>query len=227
MGNYQHRFTDGRTMAPGKVVCIGRNYAEHVHELGNAIPDEPLLFMKPTTALTPIFKGVSIPTTAGACHVETEISLLIGQRITAQTSDVLSAVAGVGVALDLTLRDLQTTLKKAGQPWEKAKAFDDSCPTSAFVDATRVEDWQALTVELERNGLRQQHGSSAQMLVGIEALLTYIANWFTLLPGDMVLTGTPAGVCALADGDHLIVRLNNDWVHEEADVSLRAAVSAQ
>jgi 2-keto-4-pentenoate hydratase/2-oxohepta-3-ene-1,7-dioic acid hydratase in catechol pathway len=225
MITYQHRFTDGRTMAPGKIICVGRNYAEHAHELGNAIPEEPLLFMKPTTALTPIFTGVSVPTAAGACHVETEISLLIGERITAQTGDVLAAIAGVGIALDLTLRDLQSKLKQAGHPWEKAKAFDGSCPTSAFVDATRVADWQTLTLELERNGQRQQYGNSAQMLFGIEALLAYIARWFTLLPGDMVLTGTPAGVCALAGGDHLSVRLNDDWMHEEAVVSERVTAS--
>ena len=212
----------GKSHAVGKIVCVGRNYAEHARELGNAIPDEPLLFMKPVSALVPLQPGFSIPDNCGECHIETEIALLIGDTIDTTTTRAMNAIQAVGIALDLTLRDLQGTLKKAGQPWEKAKAFDGSCPVSIFIDAQRIEDWNTLELELLRNGARQQHGTAAEMLVGISDLLGYIVQWFTLRPGDLVLTGTPAGVCALADGDQLSVRLNGGrLLKEHSTVSVR------
>ena len=114
---------------------------------------------------------------------------------------------GVGVALDLTLRDLQTQLKEKSLPWEKAKAFDGACPISPFVSPVRVGDLQNQTIQLHQNSVLKQDGHTTDMLTHVIPLLVYISQFFTLLPGDVVLTGTPAGVGPLAAGDHLTVSL--------------------
>ncbi len=194
----------------GKVVCVGRNYADHARELNNPVPDEPILFIKPSTALVAMDRPLEIPSGQGECHVETEMALLIGQTLTrsdqADDEDVLAAIAGVGLGFDLTLRDLQSTLKTKGLPWEKAKAFDGSCPLSAFVSPEGVQ-WDQVTLQLIRNGQLQQDGHSSHMITPVARLLAYISGFFTLLPGDVVLTGTPAGVGPLSAGDQLEARL--------------------
>jgi 2-keto-4-pentenoate hydratase/2-oxohepta-3-ene-1,7-dioic acid hydratase in catechol pathway len=206
---YRHRFADGRPFfqGPGKVVCVGRNYAAHVRELGNDIPDEPLLFIKPATSLVALDQPLAIPGRFQPCHYETEIAVLIGAPLRcAQPPQALGAVAGLGVALDLTLRELQDSLKATGQPWEKAKAFDGSCALSHFT-LYGGEDLAAIELSLTLNGRRVQHGHSGQMLFPVLDLLCRISVFFTLLPGDVVLTGTPEGVGALAEGDQLRAEL--------------------
>ncbi|HLS99193.1 MAG: fumarylacetoacetate hydrolase family protein [Porticoccaceae bacterium] len=206
---YRHRFIDGRPFlrGPGKVVCVGRNYAAHARELGNPIPDEPLLFIKPATALVALEQPLVIARRFQPCHYETEISVLIGKTLTEAAPDAArEAIAGIGVALDLTLRELQDRLKAEGQPWEKAKAFDGSCGLSPFVPAGGL-DLDAIHLRLVRNGVEAQHGDSGQMLFPILDLLCRISAYFTLVPGDVVLTGTPEGVGALADGDSLRAEL--------------------
>lgn len=207
---YQHRGPNGRALELplGKVVCVGRNYADHAKELNNPVPTEPILFIKPNTALVPMAPEFSIPRHRGSCHVETEMALLIGDRIShANASQVVQSIAGVGVGFDLTLRDLQNTLKDKGLPWEKAKAFDGSCPLSEFVDPTEF-DWGNVSLELHRNGELQQRGNSANMMTPVADLLAHISQYFTLLPGDVVMTGTPAGVGPLNVGDELQAELN-------------------
>lgn len=186
--------------APGKIVCIGRNYAEHAKELNNPIPTSPLLFIKTANAVVPFEQPIRIPENLGSCHHELEIALLMGE----------SGVVGVGLGLDLTLRDLQDQLKAKGHPWEKAKAFDGACPLSDFVmlDDTLEDQLGNLQLTLVRNGKLQQQGNSAQMLTPVPALLEEIAKYFTLLPGDVVLTGTPAGVGPLVSGDKLEAELS-------------------
>ena len=207
--DYQHQFLEGQTNLPvGKIVCIGRNYAEHAKELNNPVPDEPLLFIKPSTAVTPLSQPIALPQGRGGLHYETELAILIGERLThASEADAVKAIAGVGLALDLTLRDLQSTLKAKGLPWEKAKAFDGSCSLSAFVPTTGL-DLTRLELSLWINGQLRQQGNTAQMLLPVTALLAYISEWFTLLPGDVVLTGTPAGVGELHAGDKLCLQLD-------------------
>ncbi|HAU02084.1 MAG: 5-carboxymethyl-2-hydroxymuconate delta-isomerase [SAR92 bacterium BACL16 MAG-120619-bin48] len=209
MTSYHHSI-DGQSSAlpVGKVVCVGRNYAEHAKELNNPIPTEPVLFIKPSTALVGLGSTISIPQRFGACHFETEMAILIGDRL--QQCDALqaeAAVVGVGVALDLTLRDLQTQLKEKSLPWEKAKAFDGACPISPFVSPVRVGDLQNQTIQLHQNSVLKQDGHTTDMLTHVIPLLVYISQFFTLLPGDVLLTGTPAGVGPLAAGDHLTVSL--------------------
>ncbi|WP_022959239.1 fumarylacetoacetate hydrolase family protein [Spongiibacter tropicus] len=208
---YQHRFSDDRPceLPNGKIVCVGRNYAEHARELNNPIPKQPLLFIKPSTALAALDQPLAIPRDRGECHHELELALLIGQPLSeARAEETLAAIAGYGLALDLTLRELQSQLKEKGQPWERAKAFDGACPVSAFVPAAAIGDWKALRLQLQRNGALQQDGQCRDMLFPIEALLADISQSFTLLPGDIVLTGTPAGVGPLNPGDRLRCELD-------------------
>lgn len=217
---YQHRWQDG-TAVPwplGKVLCVGRNYAEHARELGNPLPAQPILFIKPATAVVDFETHWNIPTDQGACHVETELALLIGQPLSRTRRDqTLAAVAGYGIGLDLTLREVQNRLKQAGHPWEIAKAFDGSCPLTPFVPAAELSDPAALRFTLELNGQLQQQGEVTQMLFDIPRLLEAMSAHFTLLPGDVVLTGTPAGVTSLQPGDRLQLTLaSHRWQSEVA-----------
>lgn len=209
--SYQHQYVDGtRIHFPvGKLVCVGRNYAEHAKELNNPVPSEPLLFIKPASAAVPLLGGFAIPQERGGVHYETEIAVLIGKPLSRKPSDeeILDALSGFGVALDLTLRDVQNKLKEKGHPWEIAKAFDGACPLSPFVPADAVADLADIGVRLTLNGEVRQDGNSRDMLTPILELIRYISGHFSLQPGDVVLTGTPAGVGPLAHGDQLSVEL--------------------
>jgi 2-keto-4-pentenoate hydratase/2-oxohepta-3-ene-1,7-dioic acid hydratase in catechol pathway len=199
--------------AVGKLVCVGRNYAAHALELNNPIPDQPILFIKPAASAVPMSPSFSIPVAQGAVHHELEIAILIGKplRKAGSEDEAAAAIAGVGLGIDLTLRDVQDTLKAKGQPWERAKSFDGASPLSVFVDAARVGNWQDLDLSLIRNDKVQQQGNSSAMLFPILALLVEISQTFSLDPGDVVLTGTPAGVGPLLPGDQLEARLA-DWL---------------
>ena len=204
---YQHQYHDGTAidLPLGKVVCVGRNYAEHARELNNPIPSEPLLFIKPATSVVPLAEGITLPKGRGAVHYETEIALLIGAPLSGVVSaeKASQAIAGVGLALDLTLRELQDQLKSKGHPWERAKAFDGACPLSPFAPTEQAPALTDLPLQLHINGELRQDGNSAEMITPIIALLQHIAGVFTLLPGDVVITGTPAGVGVLQAGDQL------------------------
>lgn len=211
MIDYAHIIDGVRsTLTPGKIVCVGRNYAEHAKELNNPVPTEPVLFIKPSTALARLESPVAIPTTMGSCHFETEMAILIGQPLSCCSEpQAAESIVGVGIALDLTLRDLQSTLKEKSLPWEKAKAFDGACPVSAFVAPQAVSDFQNQQIQLYQNGELKQDGNSGDMLTPVLPLLVYISQFFTLLPGDIVLTGTPTGVGPINPGDSLQMRLSD------------------
>lgn len=210
--SYQHQFIDNSPcdLPPGKVVCVGLNYAAHVAEMKSENIGEPLLFIKPATALTSIEEPIRIPEGRGACHFESEMALLIGQPLkSCKKEDVIKAITGVGIALDLTLRDLQKQLKEAGQPWEKAKGWDGACPISPFVKTKEFADLQDVDIKLWQNGELKQNGNTAQMLTPVLPLITYISQFFTLQPGDVVLTGTPEGVGPLDANDVLRLELGS------------------
>lgn len=210
--NYQHRYLDGSACAlpVGKAVCVGLNYAAHVAEMNSQRSPEPLLFIKPATAICNLTDTISIPQGLGSCHFETEMVILIGSTLShCDAQGARAAIAGVGVALDLTLRDLQDQLKKTGQPWEKSKGWDGACPTSPFLKPELVPDLQGVRLQLRQNGELRQDGNTAQMLTPVLELICYISKFFTLLPGDVVLTGTPAGVGPIQPGDSLEVELVN------------------
>lgn len=199
-----------------KVVCVGRNYAEHAKELNNPVPSEPILFIKPESSVVSLSKTIEIPDTD--CHYETEIAVLVGDTLShASAEEAESAIAGLGLALDLTRRDLQSTLKAKSHPWEIAKAFDGACPLSDFVAREQFDDLQNITFSLHINGALRQRGNSADMLMPIIPLLVYISNYFTLKPGDVVLTGTPKGVGELHVGNRLGFNLM-DKLHFETSV---------
>lgn len=198
---------DGKPfLAPlGKVVCVGRNYAEHARELNNPIPEEPLLFMKPATAVCDMAEPLKAERFGEPVHFETELALLIGQPLAeARPEDAWEAVAGIGLALDLTLRGAQSRLKAKGHPWELAKAFDGACPLSDFVSSEGIHP-DDIRFELRINDNPQQLGDARDMLTPIPQLLAYMSRYFTLEPGDVILTGTPAGVGALKTGDNLVL----------------------
>jgi len=193
----------------GKILCIGRNYADHIKELGNETPDAPVLFMKPSSSVIDDGGTVMIPSYSNDCHHESELALLIGKtgkNIPAE--QVMEHLAGFGVALDLTLRDVQSDQKKKGLPWEIAKGFDTSCPLSAFVSTAKVIDPQNLTIRLSVNGELRQNGCTSMMIHPIAKLVSHMSQIFTLEPGDVILTGTPAGVGPLRHGDDVQVEIS-------------------
>lgn len=207
----------------GKIVCVGLNYADHAAEMKSATPAEPLLFMKPATAAADLSKPLSIPRDRGAVHHELELAVLIGAPLTnANETESLAAIAGIGLAIDLTLRDIQGQLKRAGQPWERSKAFDGSYPMSAFIEP-RSLDLQNLTLRLWRNGVLQQSGNTHDMLFTIGVLIAEISRSFSLLPGDIVSTGTPAGVGPLHSGDTLIARLGDNTTDDLLSIQTTVA----
>ncbi|MGY3821271.1 fumarylacetoacetate hydrolase family protein [Acinetobacter haemolyticus] len=194
---------------PSKIVCVGRNYAEHAKELGNAVPDRPILFMKPPSSLTTLAQGVAWNQALGECHYECEICLQIAHPLSQETdkNKALEAIGAITLGLDLTLRDLQSELKNKGQPWERAKAFDGACILADWVEADEIGDLQELELVLMINGEQRQHGFSRDMLFDIGALLVEINQSFSLQAGDVIMTGTPAGVGALNPNDQLTMKL--------------------
>ncbi|MGN9712125.1 fumarylacetoacetate hydrolase family protein [Acinetobacter variabilis] len=203
---------------PSKIVCVGRSYADHAKELGNAVPDRPVLFIKPPSALTSLDAGIKWNPDWGNCHYECELSLRIDRTLSKENdpAKVLQAIGAVTLGLDLTLRDLQDDLKKKGQPWERAKAFDGSCVLADWVPVGDViADWKDVHYKLEINDELRQKGDTALLIFDIATLLADISQVFTLEAGDVVMTGTPAGVAALQSGDQLKMTLkgqNQDYV---------------
>ncbi len=195
---------------PSKIVCVGRSYADHARELGNAIPDRPVLFIKPPSSLKALQDGISWNSAWGSCHYECELTLRIDRELKAETDPVkaLQAVGAVTLGLDLTLRDLQDDLKTKGQPWERAKAFDGSCMLADWVDVAEVvQDWNEVHYTLHVNDELRQKGDTSHLIFDIGTLLADMSQVFTLEVGDVIMTGTPAGVAALQAGDQLKMTL--------------------
>ena len=209
--SYQHKYVDGTNIhfPVGKVVCIGRNYAEHAKELDNPVPTEPLLFIKPGSCVVPLEGGFSIPTERGSVHYEAEIAVLIGKPLSAKPSreEVLDAISGFAPALDLTLRDKQAELKAKGLPWEIAKSFDGAAVIAPFVVSSTFADVTDIGIRLSINGEVRQDGNSAQMLNPIVPMIQHMASCFSLQAGDVIMTGTPVGVGPLNVGDEIVLEL--------------------
>lgn len=189
-------------LAPSKIVCVGRNYRAHAAEMGNDVPLAPLLFLKPPSSV--IANGAPIRLPAASQHVEYEgeIGVVIGKRLRDATDEqARDGIAGIVALNDVTARDLQ---KSDGQ-WSRAKGFDSFCPVGEMGAAPR--DLHALTVVTRVNGVERQRGSASEMVFDIPMLLRYISAIMTLEPGDLVATGTPAGVGALVPGDQVEVEI--------------------
>lgn len=209
--SYQHQYIDGtRIHFPvGKVVCIGRNYAEHAKELNNPVPTEPLLFIKPGSCVVELEGGFAIPADRGSVHYEAEIAVLIGKPLAKNPTEeeVLAAIAGFAPGLDLTLRDVQSKLKEKGLPWEIAKSFDGAAVLAPFVSADAYPDLTDIDIRLTVNGEVRQDGNSTLMLNPIVPMIQHMASCFSLQPGDVIMTGTPAGVGPFNVGDQIVLEL--------------------
>ena len=186
----------------GKIVCLARNYAEHAKELGNETPAAPVLFMKPASSVIGDGDAVVIPAYSQECHYEVELALLIGTKArNVPEVEAMGYIAGYGVSIDMTLRDVQNSLKAKGLPWEIAKGFDTSCPLSDFVSSGSIADPHNLNLTLAVNGEKRQDGCSSDMINRVPRIIAHISSIFTLEPGDVILTGTPAGVGQVVAGD--------------------------
>ncbi len=182
-------------MQPSKIVCVGRNYAEHARELGNAVPERPLIFLKPPSALIGPGEPILLPAISSRVEHEAEIAVVVGHRLRNVSGEQAAAgIGGIACANDVTARDLQAV---DGQ-WSRAKGFDTFCPVGPVAVGC---DWRGLQIICRVNGVERQRGRSADMVFPIPAILAYVAGIMTLEPGDLVLTGTPAGVGPLTDGD--------------------------
>jgi len=187
---------------PGKIVCIGRNYREHARELGNEVPSEPLFFLKPSTSVIHDGDPIYLPEQSERVEFEGEIAVVVGSPLTrASENDAAKAIRGVVALNDVTARDLQ---KKDSQ-WTRAKGFDSFCPIGEL--SSDYSDLAALTVITRVNGVERQRASAAEMVFSIPFLLSYVSHVMTLEPGDIVATGTPAGVGSLTDGDVVEVEI--------------------
>lgn len=183
---------------PSKVVCVGRNYADHARELGNDVPLEPLIFLKPPSSLVGTGQPIVLPAMSNQVEFEGEIGVLVGSVLShASEDEAAAAVSGIVAANDVTARDLQ----RADSQWTRAKGFDTFCCVGAARAAPA--DFGALSVTTTVNGRQRQHGSAADMIFTIPVVLAYISRVMTLEPGDLVLTGTPAGVGTLGPGDEV------------------------
>lgn len=193
--------------APQRIFCVGRNYAEHAKELGNIMPSPgstPLIFMKPVTSLVLQGAPLHLPKGLGAVHHEIELVLILGEGgrdISPEAA--LKHVAGATLGLDLTLRDEQARLKQAGAPWELAKAFDGAAALGAFSPVPGKFDPQALDMLCTVNGQVRQHGNTRDMLFPIVTLVAFLSSRWRLLPGDLIYSGTPAGVGPLRPADRV------------------------
>lgn len=199
----------GREHAVANIFCIGRNYAAHASELGNAVEtDEPLVFLKPTSSLLREPDPVRLPVWSDDIHHECELVLLVGRdaRDLAPT-EAMSAIAGYGIGLDLTARDVQAAMKAKGQPWTKSKGFPGASCVSAFVAAGQVAA-ERFTFSLQVNGETRQHGDTALMLFPLPVIVSYLSTQYGLTAGDLIYTGTPEGVARIAAGDRLVLTLD-------------------
>ncbi len=187
-----------------KIFCIGRNYADHAKELGNDIPSEPMIFMKPATALVINNKPFYYPDFSKDIHYEVEIVLRIcknGKQV--QPEFAGEYYDGVAVGIDFTARDLQQQCKKNGTPWEIAKAFDNSAPVSEFISLDDAMNNDSIFFHLDINGKTVQRGDTRNLIFEFNTLICHISKYFKLQQGDYVFTGTPEGVGPVKIGDVL------------------------
>ncbi len=187
-----------------KIICIGRNYAEHARELNNPIPTEPLFFIKPDSAVLRNNDPFYLPDFSDDIHYEAEIFIKIGRKgKNIEEKFAPKYYSEIGIGIDLTARDIQQRCKEKGLPWEKAKGFDGSAPLSATIPLSDFKDIQDIRFELHLNGNVVQQGWTGDMIFPVNRIITEASKFFMLKIGDLIFTGTPAGVGALKAGDRL------------------------
>ncbi|MFY8171718.1 MAG: fumarylacetoacetate hydrolase family protein [Sphingobacteriaceae bacterium] len=187
-----------------KIIAIGRNYQEHAKELNNPIPTEPVVFLKPDTALLKEGKAFYHPDFSNDIHFEVELIIKIGKEGKHIASKFArNYIESIGLGIDFTARDLQQKCKEKGLPWEIAKAFDHSAPIGEFIPVNEIPDLKAIQFSLKQNQVVVQNGNSADMIFSFEEIISYVSQRFTLKKGDLIFTGTPAGVGKINIGDLL------------------------
>jgi 2-keto-4-pentenoate hydratase/2-oxohepta-3-ene-1,7-dioic acid hydratase in catechol pathway len=194
-----------------KIFCIGRNYVDHAKELGNEVPTEPVIFMKPKSALLQNFTPFYYPEFTNELHYECELVL----RVSKNGKYIQEKLAGnyydgITVGIDFTARDIQDDLKKKGLPWEKAKAFDNSAAVGKFIDVTAALNKKNINFSFNKNKEEVQKGNSADMIFSFDKIVANISNYFSINIGDLIFTGTPAGVGECVAGDELEAFLENE-----------------
>ena len=188
-----------------KIICIGRNYVEHAKELKNPLPEQPVFFLKPDTSLVIRNRPFFYPEFSNDIHYETELVIKIdknGKHIQEEFAHTYYSQIGLGI--DFTARDIQQNCKKKGLPWEIAKGFDNSAPISKLMAIEELTDQKNIQFHLELNGEVVQQGSSLDMIFSVDTIISYLSRFITLKMGDLIYTGTPAGVGPVKIGDHLV-----------------------
>ena len=199
-----------------KIICVGRNYAAHAHELGNEVPEEPVIFMKPKNALLQNHIPFFYPEFTNELHYECELVLRVnknGKYI--DEKEAASYYSEITVGIDFTARDIQNRLKEKGLPWEKAKAFNNSAAIGKFINVASINNKNDINFKFYQNSVLKQQGNSAHMIYSFDELISHISHYFSLNIGDLIFTGTPAGVgeCVAGDmlealiGDELLLRM--------------------
>ncbi|GAB4306057.1 MAG: fumarylacetoacetate hydrolase family protein [Myxococcota bacterium] len=195
---------------PSKVVCVGRNYREHKKEMGYKEEDEgePTIFLKPNSAIAFCEPEIFVPESFGLLHHEVELCFVISRQCKNITPDeALSYIAGWGIGLDLTLRDIQAKAKEERKPWSISKGFDNGAPVGKFVAAEKLPNVLSAAISLKVNGVEKQRGSADQMIFSPFVILSFVSKFITLQEGDLFMTGTPAGVGPIKDGDVFLAEI--------------------
>lgn len=198
-----------------KIICIGRNYAEHAKEMKSEVPTEPVFFMKPDTALIKDGEAFFYPEFTKDLHHEIEIVIKIskaGKHIDEKFAKKYYEEIGIGI--DFTARDIQAACKAKGLPWEKAKAFDGSAPVGKFIPKSSFTDLNNINFHLEVNGQTRQQGNTADLLFSFDKIISYVSQFITLKTGDLIFTGTPEGVASVSIGDKLSCYLESEKLLE-------------
>lgn len=194
-----------------KIICIGRNYVDHARELKNEVPSKPVFFMKPDTALVTGNRPFPYPEFSGDVHHELEVVIRIRQTVKGIGEELANGYFDeIGLGVDFTARDLQGEMKKKGLPWEIAKAFDGSAPVSDFHPLSGYGDIHHLSFRLDLNGKTVQDGNTSLMIFSFEKIIAYVSRFITLGKGDLIFTGTPAGVGPVVTGDRLEAYLEGE-----------------
>lgn len=192
------------------IFCVGQNYAEHAKEMGSSVAEIPVIFLKPTNAVIENGAPIILPTMSQSVHHEVELTVLIGKAgRNIPKAEAMNYVAGYGVGLDMTMRDIQLAAKKAGMPWTTAKGFYTSAPLSPFVEKSNISDPHNLELMLKVNGAVRQKTNTSKMNFKIDELVSFLSSVFSIEEGDIIYTGTPEGVSQVVAGDVLEAELTS------------------
>lgn len=203
----------------GNIFCIGRNYSKHAEELGNTVPDQPMVFLKPTSSIIYNGDAIVLPEQSQNVHHEVELVIAIGKEgKNISEGNARHYIAGYGIGIDVTARDIQQKAKDNRHPWSVAKGFDTFAPISRFVAVQPSTDFSAMKLSLAVNGEVRQHGKTSHMIFSVDTLIAYLSTIFTLSPGDLIFTGTPEGVSPIMAGDSIVATLNKNEIQLKLSV---------